>query len=836
MMLQKATGTSPETPAVSTNNVSNFIATIEDVKKFTAPLPQLAVEYSRGSGTYDNEPEQCKAESFSEFWQRINDDRGSAKGQQFICAPLNKGLHNAPKKYQGEKHYRLKQLVKESLFIGFDVDAVPKGEFRKLREAFGRFSGCTYSTSSHTQEAPRVRAFIALSRLVSNQERIDLGKSFGEWVKAQGINGVDFDTCVYNGCQPCFLPLKDATFEVHNSVLALDVDALLSSVHAVCRTERKKTPATSSQSMLQPVSEIPANTFDNIAQALQRMAPGAWDGSAHIEVGADKSKIDYALCCDIARVARGVGIAEQQLQFVISTVFMRSGAAQHLGRKSNPEDYVKRTAEKAQSEAGTLEAFVIDGAPLLQNGVPVSIDPLARGDVANAELYAAANRGKLLYVTEHKQWIRWDGNRWAICIAGEEVDAAKKVGKSLIQEAARLIGEGDEAQAQKRLARGAQAQQEARIKAMINLASSEEGMRISATALDKDPLLLGVHNGVAHLGSGKLLAPAPEMYITKGCNAAFDPKCACPRWLQFLNDIFPNDSETIESVQRILGYTLTGLSTEEKIILCVGYGSNGKSVFGNVIHRIMGDYAQQANGSLLAARRTCDTSPRDDIAALAGCRYVGINETQAGDMLDAKVVKMLAGREPITARNLYSGQFTFVPQFTPWLRTNHKPIVRDTDDGIWRRLVVLPFARKFSEAEQDPMLERKLIEEQDGILAWMIAGAQNYLSRTNGGLKLSHTIKSNGREYRTESDLLGLFLEELTEQNAESRIDQSVLFEVWSTWCKSNGTQQGTKTSFTRRLKERGFNDAKSGASRFYCGLELLPTAFGDTFVKHMRF
>jgi putative DNA primase/helicase len=358
-----------------------------------------------------------------------------------------------------------------------------------------------------------------------------------------------------------------------------------------------------------------------------------------------------------------------------------------------------------------------------------------------------------------------------------------------------------------------------RIMAMLKLATSEPGMSVTESELDRDPHLLGVQNGVVDLRAGRHLFNQPEMYITRYCNAAYDRDAKCGQWLQFLDQIFEGDIETIESVQRLLGCTLLGLSGEEILVICYGHGSNGKSVFSNVVHAIMGGYAVTAPPSLLTARKPNDNSPRNDIAAIAGARYLSVNEIQAGDRLDEQVVKMLAGREPISARFLHQEFFTFFPFFTPWLRTNHKPVVTGQDDGIWRRLVLLRFGRTFTDAEKDPALEQKLLAERDGILRWMVEGAQKYLQ---DGLRLSPRMKAELTTYRRESDLLGEFLADKTVPSPGSKTNQGLLFNEYREWCeKEAGVRPISKKSFTQRLAERGYPEGKSGAARFYCGLSL---------------
>jgi putative DNA primase/helicase len=202
---------------------------------------------------------------------------------------------------------------------------------------------------------------------------------------------------------------------------------------------------------------------------------------------------------------------------------------------------------------------------------------------------------------------------------------------------------------------------------------------------------------------------------------------------------------------------------------------------------------------------------------LKGARLVSINELPGGMRLDEVMAKQLAGREPIAARHLYGEFFSFLPSFTPWVRTNHKPIVTGEDDGIWRRIVILPFRRKFEKHEQDPYLETKLLAEREGILRWMIEGAQRYY---RDGLRLSPAMRREQAVYRKESDLLGEFLDEKTVAVPHERMEQGQLYFDWKHWCENNGVFPGSKKTFTQRLAERGFTSAKSNGKHLYTGLK----------------
>ena len=440
------------------------------------------------------------------------------------------------------------------------------------------------------------------------------------------------------------------------------------------------------------------------------------------------------------------------------------------------------------------------------------------GDIRNGKAFAALYRRKLLYIRPIGNWFLWDMNRWKICMCGEEMEAAKETAKCLLTEAATIARENPD-RGKRLFSHALQTQNLPRLEAMLRLAASEEGMVVGrASELDSDPWLLGTQNGVVNLKTGDLLAPSPEMLITKQCNAPFNADAKCPQWSQFLEEIFAEDHETIESVQRLLGYTLTGSTAEEVMVICYGGGTNGKSVFSNVVSNIIGEYFTIGPNCLLVARNTNDNSVRNDLAKLVGARLVSVNELKQGARLDEQVIKQLAGREPMSARFLHKEFFDFMPTGKVWLRTNHRPIVTGEDDGIWRRLALLPFKVTFSAEECDVHLQQKLLQEREGILAWMVRGAIKWQEY---GLMLSPTIRAESMAYRKESDMLGEFLEDETLTDPSVKIGQGEVFMRWGFWCTRNGVHAGSKKGFTRKLAERGYTEYKSNGRRFYQGLKL---------------
>ena len=152
------------------------------------------------------------------------------------------------------------------------------------------------------------------------------------------------------------------------------------------------------------------------------------------------------------------------------------------------------------------------------------------------------------------------------------------------------------------------------------------------------------------------------------------------------------------------------------------------------------------------------------------------------------------------------------------MRTNHKPVITDDGVGIWRRIILIPFGRTFEASQQDSSLEEKLLLERDSILCWMLEGATEYLKN---GLYMSPRMRSEVNSYRAESDLLGEFLQDMTELSPESRVLQAGLYSTYQKWCKANGLHPHSKKTFTQRLRARGIHDGKSGNERYYLGIKL---------------
>ena len=561
---------------------------------------------------------------------------------------------------------------------------------------------------------------------------------------------------------------------------------------------------------------------DIIAQCAERVRqrePYLWAGDLGVACDANgvkygPSEADMALCAAIKNAGIDAGAPVATIPDLIEAVMAQTGLAQCLHGDGSQKwldraDYRERTIARVCAGLAAAPAVLKREAGISAN---------AAGDVALAERFAQAHRGKLLWVPEMSTWLQWTSPCWGACSCGEEIQAAKSVLFGLVDEARQVMA-NDQERGTTMMRAAMAAQKDARIKAMLSLARAEPGMTVSVVELDADPYLLGVQNGVVNLKTGALLEAEPKHLISRQCAASYRVDAQPPTWLKLLDDVFMGDSELIAYVRRAVGYSLTGSNTEEVLFVCHGHGSNGKSLFHNVISRIMADYAKGAPADILVQKQGVNPGAASPaLAMLAGCRMLGINETGTGDRLDEQSLKTLAGREAITARPLYGSYFTFSPAFTPWLRTNHKPVITGTDHAVWRRLALIPFKRQFSGAERDNGLELKLWAERDAILTWAVAGAVEW---SRNGLQACTTITQEVQAYRRESDLLGQYLDEATCADPAVRVEQKLLYAGWAAWCAENGVRPTSKASFTRRLAELGHSTLRSHGHSYYAGLAM---------------
>ncbi|MBN6824725.1 DNA primase [Staphylococcus caprae] len=334
---------------------------------------------------------------------------------------------------------------------------------------------------------------------------------------------------------------------------------------------------------------------------------------------------------------------------------------------------------------------------------------------------------------------------------------------------------------------------------------------------DKDDMLLNVANGYIDLTSRELYKHDINKMFSQITNTDYTEKMQPAVWLDFLNDIFAGNQKVIRYIQKALGYSLTGSTREQIMFILFGKGRNGKSIFVEVISEILGDYSNNMQAKSLMVKKNDNVNT--DIARLSKARFVTSSEPNEGFRFDEGLIKQLTGGDKVTARFLYAEEFEYTPKFKIWVSTNHKPIIRGTDDGIWRRLVLIPFDVQIPEEKVDKDLKYKLLREAPAILNWMAEGAYMWMQE---GLAMPEKLKEAVQKYRNEMDTLGQFIEDCCKVDKNSSEKVSNLHQAYKTWSNDNLTSTkvlGMK-SFSQKMEERFVKESRRDAN-YFIGIEI---------------
>lgn len=443
--------------------------------------------------------------------------------------------------------------------------------------------------------------------------------------------------------------------------------------------------------------------------------------------------------------------------------------------------------------------------------------PLAFTDKANGELFVRLYRDSVRY-SPGIGWLEWDGTRWRPDEDGAAQRYAKRVADHRMMEA---LGSPDPDVRKRAMADAIKCESAKRILATLMMAETESPLIVHQHRLDADPWALNTTSGTVDLRTGALREHDREALITKRASIDYDPDAECPRWERFIREVLAEDPQLAWWTQKALGYSCTGLTAEQCFFLAYGTGANGKSTLLEIMREILGDYAQDTPSETFMAGREKNSS--NDRARLRGARFVTCSEAGEGRRFDEELLKRFTGGDTVTARFMYREFFEFRPQLKLWVAANHRPEIRGQDDGIWRRVRLVPFEVSFRD-RADASLPATLRAEASGILNWLVRGAVAWYAERLG---THERVSAATAEYREESDVLGLFLEDCCETGPADVYcaPASTLYGAYQRWAKEQGQQQPmTQTKFAARLKDRGLRPSKRhGNGRMWEGVSVRP-------------
>ncbi len=511
---------------------------------------------------------------------------------------------------------------------------------------------------------------------------------------------------------------------------------------------------------------------------------------------------------DIERIKQGVGEGERD-----------NSAAKYAGYLLARDLPVEKVMELM------LEWNQLNSPPLEKDDIDRIVTSVARAEKENhpGGRKAAKQEGEIendilaakqfvdkfgddfLYCETWKKWLVWDGARWA----------DDKLLRAFACSTSIASGSGD-----------VRRHKAERIAGTLRVVQPMRA--VAAEDFNRNPWILNCPNGALDLKEMKLIEHRREDRTTSLCPTKYDPDAKCPLWEKFLLEIMGGSVELVAYLQKLAGYSLTGIVREHVLPIAYGSGANGKSTFLKILRRVMGsDYAAESAPDLLMTKDRGGAHPTER-ADLAGKRLITTIEVEDGKHLAENFVKQLTGGDEIKVRRMRENFWTLEPTWKIFMATNNRPEIKGTDFGVWRRIRLIPFSVTIPPGGQDTALGEKLEAEAPGILAWAVRGCQEWQKT---GLQDPPAVTDATAEYKSDSDVLGRFFGDCCVLMPDARAEAGALYEVYRGWHEQECSGEPMNgTVFGRRLGELGYKVDKIGGKKWRLGVGI-----GETVSKRER-
>jgi putative DNA primase/helicase len=468
-------------------------------------------------------------------------------------------------------------------------------------------------------------------------------------------------------------------------------------------------------------------------------------------------------------------------------------------------------------------------------------------ELGDGLLFNALNQGKFVYKASSSEWLHWTGHYWSSDTLEKVLAAVETVVDRLIQETEAIAGEigtalkagekervSDLEQLRKGIIRRIDKLRTDRGRNMcvkFSRTCSRDPLAIKGEEMNRDPWLLACQNGVLNLASGKFRDGRPGDLISMPCSVEWrgmdEP---APIFERSLKEIFEGDDELIQFLQRLLGYSITGLSHEHIFVVFFGSGRNGKSTLVEILNYILGSLAGSIPSEMLLSSKYVRSSsgPTPDIMSLKGLRIAFASETDDNQKFSTSKVKWLSGGDTLVARSPHDKYpVRFLPTHKLFLISNFKPQAPGDDFAFWERLLLIPFRLSF--VARDPVTETErrarkgvvdeLKAEASGILAWMVRGCLEYQKQ---GLNPSEVVRAATAEYKRDEDLLGQWITDCCRVGEGLEQKSSELYASFEKWFEKNISGNVPKTVRFSKMMLRRFDRKNFRGCRYYTGVELI--------------
>lgn len=509
-------------------------------------------------------------------------------------------------------------------------------------------------------------------------------------------------------------------------------------------------------------------------------------------------------------------------------------AALALARQGSPMEFALTAIHQWMEEQGHADITddevlaTVDSAYKAAKKKVVDIND--RSDTLNAEILIDTYGDDLIYVSG-MGWFYWNGKVWE---PDEEnariiqlfISCMKTLRDDTIQKMSAASSKGEIKDLATLLQWTVKSLSIGSINAAIDLASTFSKVR--KTTADIDPVsslwLLNCDNGTVNLKTGELQKHNKKDMITKMVPINYNKDARCDFWNGTFDLVFDKNKELITFMQKALGYSITGSVDERCFFICWGEsGANGKSTILETVQDIMGIGYAQMSDMVVITSSTTDNRVSSSLAKLQGARFVSMNEAEENQKLSEALVKQLTGGDTVQACFKYKNPFEYKPIFKLWIRTNEKPIIRSQNNSIWDRIKLIPFEKSIPKEARLPRsdVDAKLLEEREGILAWLVQGAMMWLNE--GSLSDPSEVSAAVHGYRTDSDIVRVFIEECAEEHSAHKVKSSDAYQAFVGWSRDAGERYiMTRTKFVQRCSSiLGTSTIRSGGSTYIVGMKI---------------
>lgn len=476
---------------------------------------------------------------------------------------------------------------------------------------------------------------------------------------------------------------------------------------------------------------------------------------------------------------------------------------------------------------GLLTVRLTDLNPLDHSKYPVT-------DMGFGQIFADYYRPIARYCPEREKWFVFDGIVWRADIGGLRIsEMAKRIIRRL-----HFFGVQIPNEKSREVYLEAVKKRQARRGRDMMIKDAQSVYPVSYTAFDHHPFLFNLKNGTLDLQTMVFREHRPDDMLTKVAGLHYDPNATCPRWNSYVSEVMQNDDACARYIQKALGYSLSGDTSLECLFILYGATSrNGKGTMMETFLTIMGDYGRTANPDMLATKfndNSSSSGPSEDVARLAGARFVNISEPEKKVTLNSALTKRLTGNDTITARYLHENSIEFRPSFKIFINTNHLPNITDMTLFQSGRIKIIPFKRHFEEYEQDKSLKKRFTEDgnMSAIFNWILDG---YVLFTLEGLDMPASVIAATSEYNRESDRFGQFVEECLETAETLEVRTAAVYARYQQWCSDNGYRPESVKGLNQALSAKYSivrkrpKDGSGGPTPMLVGVGI---AQGDDLVK----